>query len=187
MAKRSKTEIRRTAWHEAGHVTHALAAGISFHSAWVRHDTEEAMPVDGTPELMGKANESNGAMFTFNHQSEDHPENYITNCMAGFAGERIMRGAKKAGKLTLAAVPNGCGGDVSAATIAVRQRNADPRSRNHWDEDKALNDGLAEAHNILKRHGLVHRMIAEWLQQKGYIGLGNASTIWRLYRNKQTE
>jgi hypothetical protein len=42
----SKEQVRRCAWHEAGHVTHALWVGLPFHAAWVRTDDAE-LPPDG--------------------------------------------------------------------------------------------------------------------------------------------
>jgi hypothetical protein len=177
VAKRSKQEIRRTAWHEAGHVVHALAVGIPFTAASVRHDTDERIP-DDSPVAMAKSDESNGAMLAFKHTYTGYPEDYIANCMAGIAGERILHRATKPGKMEYRDVTNGSANDIVKATKAVRMRNADPRAKTQWDEDKALNDGLAEAFKVLKRHAKALKLIAEHLEKGGYIGFPNALMIF---------
>lgn len=147
--------IRTIAWHEAGHATHALAISLPFKAVWVRMK-DESIGAMGAVESTGKT--------IYGISDFD----LIANSTAGLAGERILRGCKKAGRFTLLAIFSGCESDWKLAKDYIKQHNADPRSK-FLLLDGIVDDMLEKAWNVLKREARTHKSIAEALVERRYI------------------
>jgi hypothetical protein len=101
----------------------------------------------------------------------------IENYMAGLAGERIMRGTKTAGKLTMYALLRGCMNDWRGASAAVDEHNARPNRKFTMIKEGYINRCLASAWKQLRRRRKAHRLIAEHLIEHGTITYEEAKAI----------
>jgi hypothetical protein len=167
--RRPKKDIRKTAWHEAGHAVHALEIGMPFEGVWVKLDSDEATP-SGLAERMNAGDKPMGAVLRspgdiYNVSDYD----LIANCMAGLAGERIMRGTKRAGMFTLLAYLSGCAMDWEAAKSYAEQHNADGRSKFNIDINRYIHIALERAWMLLKECSRAHKAVADALIERGYL------------------
>jgi hypothetical protein len=172
----NRKEIKLVAWHEAGHTTHALATGMPFHGVWVRRDSDERCPLDESSHPSLKRDKVRGALLV-DRNALVNDYTFIDNCMAGLAGERIMRKTKTAGKVTFYAYLTGCASDIDGATERIKEHNADPRSKFQL-LDKYLDIALGTAWRTLKKHSKVHKAIAETLIERGYLSYAECEKLY---------
>lgn len=172
----SKKQVRRCAWHEAGHVTHALTTGMPFHGVRVRRDSDERCPLDESSHPTLKRDKVMGALLV-DRNALVNDYTFIHNCMAGLAGERIMRKTKTAGKVTFYAYLSGCASDIDGAMERIKEHNKDPRSKFQL-LDGYLNSALDTAWRTLKKHAKTHKAIADALTERGYLSYEECKKLY---------
>ncbi len=181
MATRSKQEIKRTAWHEAGHVGHRLGAMEDFHrlmaaerpsfiGVWIKRDEADKAP----PSHRGMEQTSNGLMF----QDETeyvytHKGMMVSNLLAGIAGERLMTKRTKIGRITYKDWFSGSQGDLISAFADTKAMGFDDS-----DAEKRLDCFLEDAWEVLKENRCRVEAIANALIERGYLSYDECVAIW---------
>jgi hypothetical protein len=178
MMRLATRQIRKAAWHEAGHATHCLATinastlrefGYpAFEGIWVRRDTDEECPVPASAFLSDYANHA-GIFFPTGRPIFCSVRTQIVTLMAGLAGERVMRKTKTAGKMTVYDSLAGCKSDYLAAMAALKE---------HALGESFLTECLNVAWNMLRLYAGPHREIAQRLVKQGYVSYEEAHAIW---------
>jgi len=166
--RRPRKNVRKTAWHEAGHAVHALEVGMPFAGVWVRLDSDE-VPPGGLADRLDAGVTPMGAVLRVEEPIYNVSDyDLIANCMAGLAGERILRGTKTAGKFTPLAYSSGCAGDWAAAKSYIEQHNAEGKSKFLY-LDRIVNRAVESAWKLLKECSRAHKAVAEALIERGYL------------------
>jgi hypothetical protein len=174
MSRLPKKEIRRVAWHEAGHALYSLLridtktraqyGHPSFVGSWVAREVGELAP-EGKALRM----EAKGVLLAGTGDIWCSDMDEIGLNMAGIAAERILIRRKKLGKVTARDVFSGASDGIFSAHAVVEKHNADPYSKFRWNADHALDEGLADAWLLLTHFRPALEAIADALIEKGYL------------------
>jgi hypothetical protein len=187
IVKRDKKSIRTSSWHEAGHTVHNLATidrrtweeqgHAAFSGVWVAHSVDEKAPQHGgSPDLSENEKKlgcgSSGAVLGSGAKIFCSDRDLLVNLMAGLAGERILRGTKTAGRITLLAVLTGSGNDIRRAQEFLDSRPG--FAKRGFD----LPNALQEAWLLLNEHKETLRRIAQELERTGFVSYERCREIW---------
>lgn len=170
VADYNKSEIRKTAWHEAGHAVAYMVHGLDFDAVWVRRSETEPTPATGIAFerkiFIDAYKDLGGAVFC----EADHVADgsVLVECrMAGLAGERVLRRTKTAGRITQENMFGGCRSDIQKSLEIVR--NCNERYGSDIDEVDAVKLGLEMAWETLRYWEPALRELAEALIERGFV------------------
>jgi hypothetical protein len=174
----TKQLIKNAAWHEAGHAVHRLECidcatrfelgHASFQGVWVKRTPDDPLPKTNVAELNGR-----GALLGMgNKQIWCSATTQITNYLAGIAGERILKGHKKVGKVTFADWIGGAQNDLQAASKIIKEELPG------IDSGKFIDGCLATAWVILGIRRKAVEAIANALIEKGYLSYEECKKIY---------
>lgn len=168
MKSRTPDEIKRTAWHEAGHVTIMLSLGEEFISVWVRRDLDESLHPDvGERTRIAFENGVNLWGCVNTTSTPIKLQKCLRVMMGGIAGVWILSGCATAPVLTERNMKTD---DVKQVKTLIKKFKL-PRT--------TLRETLWNAWHLLRHHSRAHRAIAEALIERGSLTYAETKEIFQ--------